>query len=207
MNQPLIFDLDGTLWDTSEVCAEAWNHAMAGRGFRTLTTSDLGGIMGLTREEVRLRFFAELDADEGRRLLQLCIDEEIRFLRRRPGTLYPGVADGLKRLAERHPLYLVSNCETEYLDLFFEGTGLGPQFLDSECHGRTNLGKAKNVGLVLERNRLTQGAYVGDTLGDQKAAEANRLEFWFAAYGFGTCTHADRSFPDFESLVSFCFLG
>ena len=44
----LIFDLDGTLWDTCEACAEAWNNVVNRNEikFRQVTASDVRSVTG-----------------------------------------------------------------------------------------------------------------------------------------------------------------
>ena len=44
----VVFDLDGTLWDTCEACAQGWNNVIArhGMNFREITAADIRGVVG-----------------------------------------------------------------------------------------------------------------------------------------------------------------
>lgn len=199
----LIFDLDGTLWDTAEICARGWNEAIQASGvpYREITTQDLISIMGLTAEELRVRFFPHLSIEDGRDLLRQCFHHEVDWIRREGGVLYPGVREGLKQLASKFSLFLVSNCDGPYLEAFFESSGLGEYFKDSECHGNTKLSKGENIAGVIARNHLKSPIYMGDTLGDQRGAEFAGIPFAFVEYGFGKAEKCDLSFKTFEGLV------
>ena len=50
----LIFDLDGTLWDSAPAVAEAWNEVFreADANLPPLTTEDVHGVMGMTMAEI-----------------------------------------------------------------------------------------------------------------------------------------------------------
>ena len=58
-------------------------------------------------------------------------------------------------------------------------------FDDIEMAGRTGLSKGENISLVIQRNQIEKAVYVGDTAGDQEAAELAGVPFIYAAYGFG----------------------
>ena len=47
MKQGIIFDMDGTLWDSAENVAVSWNIAISESGLirRELSTSDIQGVM------------------------------------------------------------------------------------------------------------------------------------------------------------------
>jgi phosphoglycolate phosphatase len=199
----IIFDLDGTLWDSAEICARAWNHALAGQGvsYREILRQDIAGIMGLTSDEVRAKLFPDFDREKGTRLLHDCFESEVEHLLRHGGSLYPFVAEGLGLLARKYPLFLVSNCDGPYLDTFFATSGLKAHFRDWECHGNTGLSKAENIRKVVERNSLGAAVYVGDTLGDQNAARSAGVPFAFVEYGFGRCTDFNFRFATFRELV------
>jgi len=51
------------------------------------------------------------------------------------GQIYDGVEPGLKFLARKTPLFIVSNCQAGYIETFLDFSGLGPFFQDFECWG------------------------------------------------------------------------
>ena len=54
------------------------------------------------------------------------------------------------------------------------------------CFGDNEKYKGDNIALIIERNRLERGIYVGDIQADYDAALAGGAEFIHAAYGFGS---------------------
>jgi phosphoglycolate phosphatase len=117
--------------------------------------------------------------------------------------LYPGVVEGLQALSKLYPLFLVSNCQTEYLDRFRSLTGLGELFQDAECFGATGKPKCDNISNVMRRNGLTNGAYIGDTAGDQIAARRAGLDYYHVTYGFGSPAQECMSFRTFGQVQEF----
>ncbi|GAJ97978.1 HAD family hydrolase [Geomicrobium sp. JCM 19055] len=55
----IIFDLDGTLWDSSDVVVNTWQSKLSydSRIKQTITKEDLQGVMGLQMEEIGERLF------------------------------------------------------------------------------------------------------------------------------------------------------
>ena len=168
----LIFDLDGTLWDTTAACAVGWNQALAELGLEhaPITAADIASIMGLPHDEIFERLFPTLSEAQHRQLAPVCFRHEELSIRRLGGVLYPGVAEALPALASERPLAIVSNCQPGYIELFLELQGWHELFRDFECHGNTRLTKGGNIRLVLERQGWSRPLYVGDTLGDEVAA-------------------------------------
>jgi phosphoglycolate phosphatase len=115
------------------------------------------------------------------------------------------VVDCVRVLSARIPVFVVSNCQDGYIELTLAKTGLADFVKDYECFGRTGLGKADNLRLLMERNALASPVYVGDTQGDCDACAEAGVPFVWAAYGFGTadsCFAKIDRFPQVEELFA-----
>jgi phosphoglycolate phosphatase len=200
--EALVFDLDGTLWDSTETVARAWNSALAELGFaRRLEPSDIGSIMGLNHQQIGTRLFPELSPKEWGSLSERCYVEEERLIRSQGGHLYAGVRESLAGL--ELPKAIVSNCQSGYIEAFLAWSQLGARFCDWCCHGDTGLSKAENLRLVMKRQGWNKVLYIGDTAGDQQAASLAGCDFVWAAFGFGELRGSDsiQQFRDLEQHV------
>lgn len=202
----IVFDLDGTLWDATATVAEAWDAAVRARhpAHPPVTRADIVGVMGLSHRDILERIFPQHPAAEQEHLAVLCYAEEERRLRAQGAPLFPGVREGLARLRGRFPLFIVSNCQTGYIETFLDCTRLHAHFRDFECHGRTGRSKGENLADLLRRNALGSALMVGDTAGDEEAARAVDAPFLHAAYGFGAARSPDRRCADFAQVVQAC---
>lgn len=185
MNKGIIFDLDGTLWDSSKEVLHAWNEVLERRVGRTYTLEDMHSYMGKTLEEIAEMMLPEYDENQRMEIMKDCEKNEYAYLRKHGGVLFDGLEDMLKRLSEKYKLFIVSNCQSGYIELFLEYYGLEKYFADTECPGGTGLGKGENIRIIIERNKLDRAVYVGDTQGDCNASEFAGIPFIHAAYGFG----------------------
>lgn len=188
--ESIIFDLDGTLWDSSENVAASWEETVRGlnnpllRNVR-ITGEDIRGVMGMTMDEIAKKLFPMLSATKQYEILEMCAENENNFLAANGGRLYDGAEETLSKLAENHRLFIVSNCQSGYIEAFFEYCGLERLFTDYLCWGETGKPKNETIRLLMERNRITSAAYVGDTAGDCESAYKAGISFMHAAYGFG----------------------
>ena len=183
----VIFDLDGTLWDSGEAVAISWTEA-ATRYFNketVFTADDVHSVMGMTMDKISRRFFGDLPDDERTEVTKYCFDHEVEYLCEHGGVLFSGLEDTLKEVRKRCPIYIVSNCQEGYIEAFLEYHKLGYLFSDYEDYGRTGLEKAGSIRVLLERNGIENPVYVGDTLGDFEACVKAGVDFIHAAYGFG----------------------
>ena len=194
----IIFDIEGTIWDSTPQAAVAWTQAVkenASVPFE-LTAKDLQNAFGKQMDILRDQLLAPLPPEERPEVLKACQKAQGEYLPKHPGTLYPDVYDALKELSEKIPLYIVSNCQTGYIETFLDTMGVGAYFVDHECSD-TGLTKGENIRLVMERNGIDRAFYLGDTQGDLNAADQAGIPFVHAAYGFG---RVDRAVPAIQEL-------
>jgi phosphoglycolate phosphatase-like HAD superfamily hydrolase len=199
----IVFDLDGTLWDTCAACAIGWNNIARKHGiaFREVTADDVRSVTGRQHAACIREIFVGLTEEQLVVLAEETQEEDTRIIREMGGQIFPGVAEGLARLAERFPLYIVSNCQSGYIETFLTLTEFAPHFKDHECWGNTGKTKTENLRALVERNRLTHPLFVGDTAGDEKAALDNDIPFAFASYGFGQCSRMIVTLANFQELA------
>lgn len=183
----IIFDLDGTLWDSSQEIQKAWGDVLLAQPdiSRLPTKEELASVMGLGAEELTAKLYPHLPLERRMEIFDLCAKYECEYLSVHGARLYPHTIETLAALSETHPLFIVSNCADGYIQSFLTAHGTAKYIRDFECIGRTGKSKADNIRLIVERNHLQKPIYVGDTQWDCDAAAAAGVPFIFAAYGFG----------------------
>lgn len=180
----VLFDLDGTLWSSTDVVVRAWGQVLESHG-RHVTEEDIHGVMGLQLPEIGEKLFPDVKPSIILRIMEECCELECRMIRQEGGVLFPGLTDMLEKLSARLPLMIVSNCHAGYIEAFLAYHRLGKYFRDYEYARVKGFSKGDNIRSVVQRNGLKTPCYVGDTIMDERAAEQAGVPFIFAAYGFG----------------------
>ena len=188
MKKGIIFDMDGTLWDSSENVAASWTEVVQGSEYELpdITKKDIMSVMGLTMDRIADILFGSLPENKRMELLEKCCDNENDYLGRHGGVLYPELEQTFTKLKNNYHLYIVSNCQSGYIETFLAYYGFGSYFDDIECYGNNLKSKGDNIALIAARNCLDKAWYVGDIQGDYDATMQAGLSFIHAAYGFGT---------------------
>ena len=199
----LMFDLDGTLWDSAQAVAESWNEVFREEdpSLPALTAEDVHGVMGMTMKEISQVLQPMMNPEKRDRVFERCCRHEVDYLHTHPGELYPHLRETLEELRGMgYELAIVSNCQRGYVEAFLHGSGTGGLFLDYEEWERTGLEKGENIRLVMERNGYEKAVYVGDTRKDEEAARTAGIPFIHAAYGFGKTDCPDGVICAFTEL-------
>lgn len=190
----IIFDLDGTLWDSCRVVSESWGETLRQRYAiaHGPTPDQVKGVMGMTADEIADTLFSGY-GPQFREICLACIHGENDYIADHGGDVYPGVPEMLAALSERYPLFIVSNCLDGYIECFLKSSGLSAHFRDWACEGSTGLKKAGNIALIAARHSLINPVYIGDTAMDERSAREAGCRFVHASYGFGTAAAPDAS--------------
>ena len=141
----IIFDVDGTLWDSTDVVADAWNQILKKETDMTpnLTGAVLKGLFGRLLPDIAAVIFHEYPKERQLELIEACCAKEHEALLATPAPVYPGLVDALSILSRHYPLYIVSNCQAAISKFFWK-----PQ-------ASVTISKAISVLAIPERQRQT----------------------------------------------------
>ncbi|MBQ7990502.1 MAG: HAD family hydrolase [Oscillospiraceae bacterium] len=205
----VIFDLDGTLWDTSATVAESWTQTLQSFNIpmyskRVFTADDMKGVMGLTMTDIAEKLFPDLSPTRQMEMIDRCSEDENNYLAEHGALIFDGVEEMLAKLSSDKRLFIVSNCQCGYIETFLEYSGFEKYFSDYLCWGDTRKEKAETIRQLIEDNKCINSVYVGDTRSDYTAAVKAEIPFVHAAYGFGTLKNSDTPLAVVNSPIELC---
>ena len=200
MKTGIIFDMDGTLWDSASQVAAAWSTVTVPKLGKEVTKEDMYRTMGMPMDKLAKAIFPDHELSLLLPILEESYQVENDYLSKHGATLYPHLVETLHTLSEKYPLYIVSNCQEGYIEAFLSYYKLGGYFQDFICFGANQKQKGDNIALIIKRNGLDHAVYVGDIQADYEAALAGGAKFIHAAYGFGTVDAPVPKLTDFYRL-------
>ncbi len=207
--QNYIFDLDGTLWDSIPAVVVGWNKALDKFNYShwKITTEEVYPYVGKSQVEIFAQLFPDLPAEQLTAFRAKCDEYQATAIQTMGGEIYEGVENTLATLHQQNKqLFIVSNCEAGYIELFLDQFPHPEWIKDHECWGNTGKPKSDNIESVIERNQLnkSESIYIGDTEGDHKASQRAGLDFVFASYGFGA---VDAKIPTINAIKDLLVLS
>ena len=202
--ESLIFDIDGTLWDSRALVAEGYNIQLAKEGLSHLAVNAemFLPLFGKVMTEIADIIFPSIPAPERYALMERCMDTENVHLQNNPCKIgYPGIRETMEKLAKNHRLFIVSNSQQGYPELCIEKLGLTDLIQGHLCFGDTGTCKGETIRRLMARHGIESACYIGDTQGDLDAAELAGIPFIYCAYGFGAVDHPWKIIDQFEDLL------
>ena len=203
--ESLIFDIDGTLWDSRALVAEGYNIQLKKEGLEHLYVNAemFKPLFGKVMTEIADVIFTTIPAPERYALMERCMDTENRYLAENECRIgYPGVRETMEALSKKYRLFIVSNSQCGYPELCMEKLGLTPYIEGHLCFGDTGTSKGKTIRRLMEKHNITSCAYIGDTQGDYEATVEAGVPFIWATYGFGTPDGYAAKIDSFADLLN-----
>lgn len=200
----IIFDMDGTLWDALDIYVESWNRGLKKCNVSKLVRKgDISSMMGWERSKVLNILLPEYEVADQEKIHDEVSKLTPLLLKEMNGMLYEGVKEGLKTLAEKYPLFIVSNCAEGLIRHFMEWAGIENYITDEMAHGINSMPKHHNIKLLMDKYNLKNAIYVGDTAEDSEQSEIARVPFVFLSYGFGITDKFSVKFDDFNEFTKY----
>lgn len=201
----LIFDIDGTLWDSRALVAEGYNLQLREEGLAHLcvTAEQLRPLFGQVITAIADVLLSSIPKDARYSLMERCMERENRYLAENPCHIgYPGIRETLEALHRKYDLYIVSNSQRGYPELCMDKLGIRELFRGHLCFGDTGTDKGKTIALLMERYAIPSAFYIGDTQADCYSAHEAGVSFIWASYGFGTAEGYDARITQPRDLLS-----
>ena len=201
--ESLIFDIDGTLWDSRALVAEGYNIQLEKEGLQHLfmNAEMFKPLFGKVMTEIADALFACIPLPERYALMDRCMDTENRYLFEHADDIgYPCVKETMEALAKNHRLFIVSNSQCGYPELCMEKLGIGHLITGYLCFGDTGTCKGETIKTLMNRHGVENACYIGDTQGDYEAAVTAGIPFVWCAYGFGVPDDYEIKVDSFEQL-------
>jgi len=203
----IIFDMDGTLWDAVDTYAASWNAVFKELNMdKTMSRDVLAKMVGWEGKKVLEAIMPDYDEEARQNVYAKVNDVRKDLLPQNGGILYDGVKDGLRQLAGKYQLFIVSNCAKGIIRLFIDWAGIDEHIIDEIAYGTNYMPKHYNIQQLIDRHNLKNPVYVGDTEGDGEQSRLAGIPFVFVSYGFGETDDHDVKFDNFTDFTEY-FMG
>lgn len=206
--EAIIFDVDGTLWDSVDVVVDAWKIAIKeNSNFQVeITRERLESLFGKPMTEIFDILFPKATPEEKELLGKKLVEKEEEMVSVKGAcTLYPNVVETIERLSKDYKIFLVSNCQSGYIECLYKVTGIDKYVIDQTCFGDTGLLKHENITGIMKKNNITSAVYVGDTITDYNACVLAKVPMIYASYGFGEVENPSYTISNLSELLDIDF--
>ncbi len=203
--ESLIFDIDGTLWDSRQLVAEGYNLQLCDEGFEKycVNAEQLKALFGKTMSEIADIMLADFEVPERYALMERCMEREDVYLRENAtdAIAYEGVKETLTELEKKYRLFIVSNSQQGYPEITMRAIGVEHLFEGHLCFGDTQTEKGETMKTLMKKYDIKDAVYIGDTQGDYEATLVAGIPFVWASFGFGEPDGYEMKIDSFKELM------
>lgn len=197
----LIFDLDGTLWETLDTTLEASNEiARENPEVKEITMEIVIKGMGLSSKENAFNYMPYLEEEKGIYYLKLISERNFELIKEKGAHIYDGVYDVIKSLSKKYKLGIVTNNYDEYAKVFLEKSNLGEYFTDYMGAASYSITKGEAIKRMVSKYHENSNYYIGDIKKDMEAACEAGIDFIHSKYGFQSDINCDYYINDIKEL-------
>ena len=201
MKKNVIFDLDGTLWDTKEATYKAFNNIFRKYNYGEVSLQKVYDNFGNNRQQSIEHFLPSIDFDLANKILDEVDDEIMRLLKEDGGNIYNGVDEVLNKLYKEYELYIVSNnAHKGYIEIFIKSGNYERYFKDYIAASELKISKGDAIKKIINDNIINEAVYIGDTNKDMEAAAIANIPFIQCLYGFGNDLNCKYKIEDISKL-------
>ena len=185
MNTLILFDIDGTLFQTERVTVPAVQQTLSQFGCPVPDAETIRRWIGSPVSDYHAWLARQCPADLAADIVAATDARELALIAE-AGALYPGVCETLERLsAEGAILAAYSNGPENYVAAILDTFGLHRLLSAVRVRGNGPNGKEAMIGQIMEMFPTHRTVVVGDRKEDMTAAHANGALAVGALYGFG----------------------
>lgn len=188
----LAFDMDGTLFDCSDIVVSAFQKGITvfiDESQKKIDLPDkeaLVSLLGVPTSEIFTSLFSGLSKQEYQRLDDLCMDALAEEVESGGGYVYPGTVEVIKNLKDKdYKMVIASNGRLAYLKAVLKKYGLDKYFekdiivLNDEIITKDQIVETYKKGINSDDSIIM----IGDRESDLKAAVSNNIPFIGCAFG------------------------
>lgn len=186
MDTMIIFDMDGTLWNTIDATYLGSKIITDKYDLNTVTMKTIRNNMGAPIEQSQDEYLRSNKIKNKSKIMDELASSIRKEIESGNGiTIYPYAYDTLKKLSQKYKLAIVTNNNDEYAKVLVKM--LNADELFTEYLGCTDRFKSKDEAFLylIKKHNIKKAIYVGDTSIDSEASKKAGIPFIYARYGFG----------------------
>jgi len=211
VEKAIIFDMDGTLFQTNLILGSALEITFdelrkSGLWSEKTPIEKYREIMGVPLSVVWEKLCPGHAVEIREKSNEFFQDQLIQLIRSNRGALYPSTEKVLEALSEKYTLFIASNGQAKYLKAIVDTFALKRFIINTYSIQMIPSGnKSDLIRKVIEENNIHIGAVVGDRSSDIHAAKDNKLLAVGVNFGFAQefeLQNADIIVNDLNSLLN-----